>query len=53
MRLGYGHTRLADTSVVVVVELIERILLHPGLLFLVEIGSKIFKRVKVLSNSLY
>lgn len=52
MRLGYGHTRLADTSIVVVVKLIERILLHPGLLFFVEVGSKVFEGVKVLSNSL-
>jgi hypothetical protein len=52
MLVGYGHTRLADTSIVVVVELIERILLHPGLLLFVEVGSKVFKSVKVLSNSL-
>jgi hypothetical protein len=52
MRFGYGHTRLADTSIVVVVELIKRVLLHPGLLFFIEVGSKVFESVKVLSNSL-
>jgi hypothetical protein len=52
MRIGYGHTGLANTPIVVVVKLIERILLHPGLLFFVEVGSKVLEGVKVLSNSL-
>lgn len=54
LHVWQGHTGLADTSKVVIVELIQRGgLLHPDLAFSVQVGTVIFKSIKVLRHSVY
>ena len=48
---GKGKFRLSDSSVVVVVELIKLIANHARLAFLIQVGTIILKRIKVLSDS--
>ena len=48
-RVRQRHSRLADSSVVIVVKLIKRVLLHAHFPFSVQIGAIVIKRIKVLS----
>ena len=48
-----GNLGLAHTSIVIIVELIERILHHTLLSTTVQVGSIIVKRIKVLRDTRY
>jgi hypothetical protein len=49
---GQWNARFAHATVIVIVKLVQWILNDPGLALLVEIGSVIFKGIKVLRHTL-